>query len=159
MQGSGIFVVDARSLCKFLGDLDLGVTEDYAGLSFSFGLSLLRHGILKRLWNTDVANLDRLYGDTPWSGLLVENLLQFASEGLAFRDHLGELMATDGFAKRGLGTEAYCLGEVFDFKNGLFGIPDEPEDDGVDVHGDGVASEGRLGANGTDADALIDEAA
>src|SRR5260370_724955 len=90
MQGSRIFVVDARSLCKFLGDLDLGVTEDYAGLAFAFGLSLLRHGILKGLWNTDIANLDRLDGDTPRSGLFVEDLLQFESESLAFGDHLAQ---------------------------------------------------------------------
>ena len=49
--------------------------------------------------------------------------------------------------------------EVFDFEDGFFGVPDEPEDDGVDVYGNGVAGEGRFGADGRDADALIDIAA
>lgn len=35
-----------------------------------------------------------------------------------------------GFAKRSLGTEPNSLSEFFDFQDGLFGIPDEPENEG-----------------------------
>ena len=156
---AGVVVVDASCLGELFGDLHFCVAENDAGLPLALGLRLLGHRIFKRLRNANVANLDGLHGDSPRGGLLVEDLLQLVAECLALGDHLGELMAADGFAKGGLRAEGDSLGEVLDLEDGLFRVPDEPEDDGVDVDGHGVAGEGGFGADGCDTDALIDVAA
>jgi len=85
--------------------------------------------------------------------------LQFAAHGFALRDHLGEFVAADGFAQGGLRAERDGVDEVLHFEDGFFGVPDDPEDDGVDVDGDGIAGQRRFGTHAGDADALIDHLA
>jgi hypothetical protein len=51
------------------------------------------------------------------------------------------------------------LNEVFDFENGFFGAPYQPEDNCIDVDGNGIAGQGRFCTDGRDAYALIDVAA
>ena len=63
------------------------------------------------------------------------------AECFAFGDHLGELVAADGFAEGCLRAQGDGLNEVLDFEDGFFRAPDEPEDDGIDVDGNGVAGE------------------
>src|ERR1700722_9147268 len=68
-------------------------------------------------------------------------------------------MAANRFTERGVRAESDGLHEVFDFEDGFFRVPDEPEDDGVDVDGNSVAREGGFGVYRREADALIDVAA
>src|SRR5579872_6928054 len=156
MQGDGVLGVRSGSLHEAVGDFAFGLAEDDAGLTLALSLCLARHGILEALRDLHVANLDRLYGDAPRIGLLVEDALEFATESLALGDHLGEFVASDRLAQSGLGGESDGLDEDLDFEDRLLGIPDHPEDDGVDVDGDGVAGQGGFGRNAGDADSLVD---
>ena len=106
--------------------------------------------------NFHVADFDRLHGDAPRVRLFVEDALQFAAHGFAFGDHLGEFVAADGFAQGGLRAHGDGLDEVLDFEDGFLGVPDHPEDDGVDVDGDRVAGQRRFGGDAGDADTLVD---
>jgi len=47
------------------------------------------------------------------------------------------------------------LDEVLDFENGFLGVPDQPEDDGVDVDRNRVAGEGRFRRDAGHAHALV----
>jgi hypothetical protein len=95
----------------------------------------------------------------PQIGLLVEDVLQLAAEQFTLGDHLRQFVAADGFAQAGLSAERDGLHEVLDFENGLFGVPNEPEHDGIDVDGDGITGECRLGRDVGHADPLVDVAA
>ncbi len=81
--------------------------------------------------------------------------MQLAAHGFALGDHLGEFVAADGFAQGGLRAHVDGVDEVLNFKNGFLGVPDHPEDDGVDVHRDSVAGERGFGGDTGDANALI----
>ena len=81
--------------------------------------------------------------------------MQLAAEGLAIGDHLREFMPADGFAKRCLRTEGDGIEIIFDFEDGLLCVPDEPEDDGIDVDRDSVAGERGLRRDAADAHALV----
>ena len=85
--------------------------------------------------------------------------LQLLAEHFALRHHLVQFVPADGFAERGLRAHVDRAGVVLHFQDGLLGIPDHPEDDGVHVYGDGVAGERGFGADVGDADALVDIAA
>ena len=137
-------VVDLRGNDDLFGGFCVGLFRDDTGAAFAFGLGFARHRVFEGLGDLHVADFDRLNRDAPRVRFFVERALEFDADGLSFGDHLGEFVAADGFA------------EVFDFENGLFGVPDDPEIDGVDGDGDGVAGEGGFGFDVADADALID---
>jgi hypothetical protein len=103
-----------------------------------------------------VANFDRLHGDAPGIGFLVEDALQLAAHHFALGNHLRQFVAADRFAQRGLRAHVDGVDEVLDFENGFLGVPYQPENDGVHVHGNGVAGESGLGGNAGYADALVD---
>jgi hypothetical protein len=65
-------------------------------------------------------------------------------------------VAADGLTEGGLGGHGDRHLKVLDFQDGLFGVPDDPEVDGVDADGDGVLGEGGLCLDVADADALVD---
>src|ERR1700722_9945739 len=68
-------------------------------------------------------------------------------------------MPADRFAQGGLGAKSNRVDEILDFENRFFGAPNHPENDGVDIDGNGVAGESRFGAYTCDADSLIDDLA
>src|SRR5258708_40123876 len=68
-------------------------------------------------------------------------------------------MAADGFTERRLCTHVHGVSKVLDFENGFFSVPNQPEDNCVDVDRDGVSRERRFGSDGRDTNALIDKAA
>ena len=96
-----------------------------------------------------------MHGDAPGIGFFVEDALQFAAHHFALGDHLREFVAADRFAQGGLRAHGDGLDEVLDFENGFLGVPDQPEHDGVDIDGDGVAGERGFGGDVGHADALV----
>ena len=156
MEGALVVVVDARGLGELLGDLNLGFPQDDACLTLTLCLGLLRHGVFECLRDAHVAHFHGLDGDAPGCCLLVEDLLELATEGLALGDHLSKLVTADGLAQGGLRAEGDGLEEVFDLEDGLLGVPHQPEDDGIDVDGNGVTGERGLCADGGNAHTLID---
>ena len=93
------------------------VAENDARLPFPFRLRLARHGVFERLRNVHVADLDRLHGDAPGIGLLVQNPLQFLAQHLALGDHLRQLMPADRFAQRGLRAQPDGFDEILHLEN------------------------------------------
>jgi len=68
-------------------------------------------------------------------------------------------MAADGFAQRGLRAHGDGLDEILNFQDRFFGVPDHPENDGIDIDRNGVAGERGFGGYAGGADALVHEAA
>src|SRR5271170_4882933 len=77
------------------------------------------------------------------------------TQQLAFRDHLRQLVAADRFTQRRLRAAADGVVKILDFEDALLGIPHDPEDDGIDIDGHGIARESGLGADIGDTHALI----
>src|SRR5262249_17197948 len=78
------------------------------------------------------------------------------ADRLPLGDHLRQLMAADGFAERGLRGHADSVFKALHFQNGFFGVPDNPEENGVNTNWDGVPRKRRFGLHVADADTLID---
>ena len=159
MEHARIVTIDPGGFGKLDGDLGFSVAKNQAGLALALRLGLLGHCVLQRLWDADVANLYRLDGDAPGVGFSIKDQLQLLTHGLALGDHLRQLVAADGFTQSGLGAHVHGVSEVLNFKDGFFGVPDEPEDNGIHIDGDGVARQGGFSGNRSDADTLIHETA
>jgi len=82
MESRGIVLVRLGRLLEGVGDLHLGLAEDDARLFLTRGLCFARHRVLQRGRNDDVAHFDRLYGDAPRIGPLIDELLQFSLDAL-----------------------------------------------------------------------------
>src|SRR5208337_4464529 len=61
----------------------------------------------------------------------------------------------DRLTQRGLRAHVDGIDEVLDFENAFLGVPHQPEDNGVDVDGNGVAGERGLSRDARDAHALV----
>ena len=155
MQGHRIFCIGRRGLHKAIGDFLFCLAQNDAGLTLAFGLRLARHGVFQALRNFHVPNFDGLHGNAPGIRLLVEDALQFVAEGFTFGDHLCQFVAADGFTECGLRAEGDRLDKVLNFENGLLGVPDHPEDNGVDVHRDSVTGERGLSRDTCNTNALV----
>ena len=57
--------------------------------------------------------------------------------------------------KRGLRAHVDGLDKVLHFEDGFFGIPHQPEDDGVDIHGNRIAGQRGLRRDAGNAYALV----
>src|SRR5260370_27876176 len=155
MQRHRIVFVNGCRLRELFRDLGFRLTENDARLALALGLGLARHGVFEARRNAHVPDLDRLNGDSPRICFLIEDALQLAAQRFAIRDHLRELMPADRLPQRCLRAQQNCLLEIGDLQNRLFGVPDHPEDDRVDVGWDRVSGERGFGAHTGDADPLV----
>src|SRR5205807_9177358 len=116
-----------------------------------------RHGVFQTLRNSHVSDFHRLYRYSPRIGFLVKNALQLASQGLAFGDHLRQFMATNGLPQRGLRTYIDGIEEILRLEDCLFRVPHQPEDNGVNIHWNRVASQCGFGGYAGHPNALVHE--
>ena len=156
MQRDRVVLIGHRRLREALRDLLFRLPQDVARLPLALGLRLPRHRVLQRLRDLHVANLDRLHGDAPRIGLLVENALQLAPHRLAVRNHLRQLVPSDRFAQRGLRAHRDGLHEILHFEDRFLRVPHQPEHDGVHIHRHRVARERGFGRHAGHAHPLID---
>ena len=156
MEGDGIVLVVAGGDRELLRDLGLGRAEDDPGLPLALGLGLLAHGVGQGGGDDDVADADRLAGDAPGVGVLVEGDLEGVGDLLPVLEEVGELVLADDVAEARLGDEGDGGRVVLDLEDGLLGVPDRPVDDRVHVGRDGVLGQRFLGLELRHPDALVD---
>src|SRR5208283_881937 len=133
MQGHRIFSVGGRSLHKAVGNFSFRLTQDDSRLPLTFRLRLPGHGVFQSRRDSYIAELDRLNGNTPGIGFLIEYALQLVAHHFAFGDHLRQLVATDRLSQRRLSTHVDGSNEVFHLEDRLLDVPNQPENDGVNV--------------------------
>ena len=102
-----------------------------------------------------VANLDALHGDPPGIRLFVENPLQLLAQHLPLGDHLRQVVPANRFPQARLRAQGDGLVEIRNLQDRFLGVPHQPENDGVDVHRNGVARQGRFRADVGHPNALV----
>src|SRR4029077_15736576 len=159
MQRYGVFGVGGCGLNEAVGNFRFCLAQNDSRLSLAFRLGLPRHGVFETLRNSHVSDLHRLNRYSPGICLLVENALEFASQRLAFGDHLRQFMTTNGLPERGLGTQIDRIEKILHFEDRLFPVPPQAEDDGVDINWDRIASQGGFGGHAGHTNTLVHEGA
>ncbi len=137
-------------------DFHFRLAEDDARLLFPRGLRFARHRVLERRRNHHVAHLDGLHGDTPRIRSLVDQRLEFGLNPLASAQQLDERCASDDVAQRCLRAPAHGLRVVLHLEGRLLRVVHHPEQDGIDIHRNGVRRQRLLGGKTRGDRALID---
>ena len=125
------------------GLLALGLQDGLAALAL--GLHLLFHGVLDLAGRQDVLQLHAVDLDAPRVGGLVQNGAHLGVDGVAAGEALVQLQLADDVTQGG-------SGQILDGAHGILhavgvqlGIGDLEVDDRVDLHGDVVLGDDRLG--------------
>ena len=152
----GLSRYDSRSHLERLGDLDLGLAENDAGLFFARRLRLARHRVLERHRDDHVAHFHRLDRHAPRIRPLIDEQLQLVLDPLAAPQEIDERRAADDVAQRRLRGPADGPAVVLHFERRLLRVVHHPEQHGVDVDGHRVGGERLLRGETRRDGALID---
>ncbi len=156
VQGGRVMDVRLGGLSKRVGDLLLRFAQDDACLALALGLRLAGHGVFQVLWDDHIADLDRLHGDAPGGGALVDDLLQLGIHlGPPDQDICQGHLPND-LAQRGLGSPGDGGAVVGHFQGGFLGIPHQPEQHRIHIDRDGVLGQRFFGAERCHHDAVVD---
>ena len=156
MQRCGIVPIGLRRFSKGCCDLFLRFAKDHTCLALAFCLRLAGHCILQVLRDDNVTDLDRIHSHTPGRRAFVDDLLKLLVDDAASNQDICQHHPADNVAQGGLGSPIDSAAVILYLQCSLLCIPDNPEQDGINIDRNRVLRQCFLRCEGRHHDTMID---